>query len=145
MNETLRCKFTREQIAEFSQELARQIQTLQRLEDQKREVVASFKAQIETANAQAKELSQRITNGYEYRSVDCFVEMNDPEAGTKSIYRRDTGELVRSAKMAGEDLQYALPMDEPASEDQPANPAPAPETANLSMTDAAENVDDLPF
>lgn len=52
-------------------------------------------------------LSGNITNGYEYRKIDCEVFMNDPSAGKKRIVRSDTGEEW-TEKMTAEELQERM-------------------------------------
>ncbi len=110
--EYLKCVLSDAEMTDLSQELAREIQALDRFQDQRKEVVACLEAQIETASAACRRLSALVTNGYEYRNVECEVYLNDPEPGQKTLYRTDTGEAVKTEKMTDAEKQQDLPFKE---------------------------------
>lgn len=108
--EYLKCSLTEDEVKEYSQKLARETQNIDLLEDQKKQVTSDLKAQLDAANASCRRLSQLITNGYEYRNVECDTFMDDPEPGKKTTYRKDTGEVVKVERMTDGDRQKPLPL-----------------------------------
>lgn len=133
VTEYLKYTFTQAETEAHSQELARQIQALQRLEDQRKEVVANLKAQIEAASGTARDLSQKITNGYEYRNIECEVMLNTPARGRKSIYRLDTNAFVREMAMTADELQGDLPLDGESGEGAADKPSRGPKVTHRSV------------
>ena len=111
--EYLKYTFTEAEQREHAMKLARANRELAQLELRKKEVVSALKAQAETQNAEISRLSEFINNGYEYRDVECFISYNVPEAGLKTIIRRDTGDVVRELKMDDFDKQEEFPLDNP--------------------------------
>jgi hypothetical protein len=66
----LKYTFTDPEINEAAKDLARAAQTRSNLEQRKKEVDASLKAEIEAQNSIVGHLSSSINNGYEYRDID---------------------------------------------------------------------------
>ncbi len=118
--EFLQYDFTPEELAEFSKELARHTLERSRLEQQKREVDAQLKSQIEATNTQIALLANNISTGHMLRMIDCAVLWHNPRNGRATIARIDTGEVVRERAMSYEELQDRLPFDPPTPPSQPA-------------------------
>jgi hypothetical protein len=93
--ESLQCKLTEVEVLVYSKTIAKQCAEKGRVEDQKKEVVSEFTTKINRITAEINELSRKINNGYEYRDVECWKEYLWDD-GVKNIFRKDTGELVRS-------------------------------------------------
>ena len=106
--EFLRCEFSDEEITQAAKDLAKANQMKSTLEQRKKEVDASLKADIESQNSTIARLAQMISVGFEYRDVECRVDLDTPEAGRKTIIRLDTGEEVKVVLMTDQDKQMAL-------------------------------------
>lgn len=117
--EFLQYDFTPEELAEFSKELARHTLERSRLEQQKREVDAQLKSQIEAENTQIAILANNISTGHTQRMIDCAILWHNPGNGRATIRRIDTGERVRERKMTYEEMQDRLPFDPPAPPSPP--------------------------
>jgi hypothetical protein len=92
--EFLKCFFTPAERAEFSEEMARQMAAQFEAEEEFKQVKQQFKDRI-TGHAQAaKKLARRLNFGYEFRSVECAILLDNPAFGKKTIVRTDTGEEV---------------------------------------------------
>ena len=54
----------------------------------------------------AAEVAARPAKGhrYEYRHVECSTVLDDPRQGIASVYRNDTGELVRARLMNRDEM-----------------------------------------
>ena len=106
--ESVKHQFSDAETLEMSRQLARSHQELSEIEEQKENVVADFKAQITAKEGSIADLSRRINNGYEYRTVDCELRFHQPEKGMKTLVRMDSGETVKSSKMDSWELQDVL-------------------------------------
>ena len=73
--------------------------------------MSDFKAKIDAKDSLISNLSNNVNNGYEYRSVDCEVEMDSPKKGMKTTTRIDTGEVVGTEKMTDADRQEEMPLE----------------------------------
>ena len=104
----LEYKFTEAEIKEMSRQLAYECRQVVQLQEQKKEVMSDFKAKIDQKDSLIAALSNNVNNGWEYRSVDCEVEMDTPKKGMKTITRTDTGEEVAKEKMTDDDRQTDL-------------------------------------
>lgn len=128
--EFLRVDYKPEELAEMSQDLARATQARGSLEQQKKQVDAQLKAQIEEQNTAIGRLASSIVNGCEWRNVECRVELDTPDKGRKRIVRIDTGEEVRVVLMTDEDRQMVLDLKSKAEAEeaakQPAEPIITP-------------------
>lgn len=111
-SEYLKYEFTRAELAEKSQELARHTQLRDQLEQQKREIDKQLAAQIEAAISQVKVLAQHVSTGYEMRMVDCILHFHAPKEGRCTIERADNGELIRERAMTSEEMQESLQFGE---------------------------------
>lgn len=110
--EYLRYSFTNKEINEAAKDLARATQQRTSLEQRKKEVDSALKADIEAQNSIVARLSSYITQGYEYRDIDCCVELDVPEPGKKTVFRSDTGEEVKVQAMTDMDRQMRLELQE---------------------------------
>jgi hypothetical protein len=110
------CKytFTDAEITDAAKELARAAQQRASLEQRKKEVDSQLKADIEAQNSIVGRLSSYINTGYEYRDIECRVELDTPEEGKKRIVRLDTEEEVKVVPMTDMDRQMRLELQEKA-------------------------------
>lgn len=61
---------------------------------EKKEVVKKFTREAEEVKQVCDELSVKVSDGFEMRTVACWVEYNKPKTGEKEITRIDTGEII---------------------------------------------------
>lgn len=106
--EFLKHEFTQDEILEKGKELARLSSEHISIDNERKAVASSFKAQLDGKSAEIEMIGNHINNGYEHRYVECVFVMNDPNTGFKCIYRKDTGETVRSMPMSQEEMQIGM-------------------------------------
>jgi len=106
----LKCELTVEEVRVAAQELARNLDELEALDDKRKEVVADFKAQIEAKEAAAKVQRNLVRNKYDYRNTACTMELNYTE-GKVIVTRDDTHEIVTERKMMAEERQSNMGFD----------------------------------
>lgn len=69
------------------------------IEKNKAEYNKDVNEQIKSLKLQALELSQKYQAEGELHEVECYFVFDQPEAGLKTIYRSDTGEMIRVTDM----------------------------------------------
>jgi hypothetical protein len=106
--ESLEYKFSEVEKQVLGQDLARAMADIGELEEKKKKLVAEFKSQIQEQSQKASSIARRINNGYEYRETECVVYFNKPKQGFKEIYRTDSGEFVREARMSPSEMQLEI-------------------------------------
>jgi hypothetical protein len=106
--EYLRYDFSGEELLEIAKTLARETQEFAAPEDRKKQVMSDFKAQLDAKATDVALLSRKVSNGHEYRMIGCEVRFNDPMKGKKTVIRMDTGEIVKTAFMSGDEMQENL-------------------------------------
>lgn len=104
---SLSVKLTQEEMLVYSKELAKHTQDLRDKENRKKEVAKMMDAEISGHKAHIDALSLKIANGYEYREISCTWEF-DSEKNIKTLFRDDTGEIVKSEKLTSQDLQKSF-------------------------------------
>lgn len=123
--ESLRYEFSDAETLDLSRELARSYQEVSLIEEGKDKVVADFKAQIQAKQNIISDVSRRINNGYEWRMIECEVRYHDPEKGSKTLIRLDTGEVVRTTRMDSWETQEVLFDEELLEEPRPVDLPPS--------------------
>jgi len=106
----LKCELTEEEVRVAAQELARNLDELEALDDKRKEVVADFKAQIEAKEAAAKVQRNLVRNKYDYRNTPCTMVL-DYTTCTVVVTRDDTGATVSERKMQAEEKQMNMGFD----------------------------------
>ncbi len=109
-SEYLKYTFTEEETKSFARELARENTAAAEVEEQKKAVMASFTEKLTASKSKISMLSRYINNGYDYRTIDCEIIMDNPFAGFKTIVRLDTGEEVKTLPMMQSEMQTELPL-----------------------------------
>lgn len=121
---TLRVDLTDKERVAMSTDLVRAIQARDEAEEEKGEVMAQYKADIERHAAQVSKVARVLANGFEMREVECRVTPLEGDEAAKYpdpqivVVRTDTNEVVQVRAMTEEERQQALPLgkDEPAVE-----------------------------
>lgn len=104
-----RWTFTTGEKLELAQRQAESNAKVAALEEDKKRVMAQYKADIEAAMGQRDEMGRKVSSGYEFRDLPCTCYADMPKLGEKSWIRDDTLEVVDKAYMTGADLQSTLP------------------------------------
>lgn len=110
--ESVPYKFTREEIHQLGQDLARANQQIYDLRGEKVTAVASLGAAIKAAEKCAADLTTKINQKFEMRSVEVIAVMDRPKVGAKTIVRSDSGEELRTEAMTLEEQQASLDFGE---------------------------------
>ena len=74
-------------------DLAEGIKKLKAIIAEKKEVVSKYKADADKVKLACDDLSIKVSDGYEMRDVQCWVDYNKPGVGQKQITRIDTAEV----------------------------------------------------
>ena len=75
-------------------DLAEGIKKLKAIIAEKKEVAKKYAADADKVKITCDDLSIKVSDGFEMRSVQCWVEYNKPNTGEKEITRIDTGEII---------------------------------------------------
>lgn len=110
---SLRVDLNNDERIRMGSELAQAIQSQEDAENEKTEVAAQFKADIERHRTNAARIAKVLANGYEYREVECTVRPLPPVKGAEpqmEVVRNDTGDQVLVRAMTEQERQAALPL-----------------------------------
>jgi hypothetical protein len=88
-------------------DLLGQLETVEQLEFELKQVKSSFKAKIDEADSRIINLRTSLRNGFEMRPIKCWCICR-PKDGEKDWYREDTGDLALTEKMTQDDFQQDL-------------------------------------
>lgn len=120
----LRCQLTDGELLARGQELARALEQMQKREADGKAFAANVKSDIEQYKKEGLRLTSHIAEKSEWRKVECN-EVHDFEAGTVSVVRLDTGEVVSERRMCDEERQDEIAfLEEPQSEESEQSGAP---------------------
>jgi hypothetical protein len=106
--EEVKYSFTRTELLELGDELARAADEVREIEARKKEATAAITADLKRANGRVFTLAGKIRDRCEMREVQCIAHYGKPRAGLKTIRRADNGEEVRTAAMTTEEMQEGL-------------------------------------
>jgi len=105
---TLKHKFDMEEKMDMTDQLCDKLAALEQIDASKKECNDEFKSQASKVDAEITRLRKQLTSGYEERQIDCETRMHVPEQGTKTTYRMDTMEIVKSIAMTTFECQDTL-------------------------------------
>lgn len=105
--EYLACVLTDQELIEKSKELAKANEDLETAEDRKKDLMADITATIKKHEANIGQLARIVSQGKEYREIKCEWEINYTR-GIKTLYRQDTGEIVKTGTVTQKDRQAPL-------------------------------------
>ena len=95
---------TQKELIGAAKELARSANELRDTEIREMEVTTQYAAELKKLKAIIDTLSIKISNGYEYRDIEC-VWTSDFTNDSKTLTRNDTGEIVTMRELTQEDRQ----------------------------------------
>jgi len=107
----LPCVLTNDEKLSYGLEMATETQRVVECEGRKQSFNSSIKAEIETHEARAHEIGNKLTSGKEYRDVECKIERNWEEK-TRRWIRLDTGEIAKEDIIPEHELQEELELNE---------------------------------
>jgi hypothetical protein len=105
--ESLKCYLTQEERNEITNQLTAALQEIDQLDQELAAVKKQFASDKESRQGIVKSCTQRLTNGYEMRPVDCEV-VYDYQNHSVTMTRTDTGEIVRTRNMTADEIQRPL-------------------------------------
>ncbi len=91
----------------YGEEMAVALVEISRQEEELVFLKKHYKEGIEPLEDRVRELAARINDGHEERRVNCEI-VKDFEAGTVTVWRLDTMEVVRQRDMTLEEKQRSL-------------------------------------
>jgi hypothetical protein len=120
VKEYLKYHFNREELAEIADAMAKSAGEMDAAEAKKKSVTAQVKAEFEAASAEHQKNARLYRDKFDYRNIDCEMLM-DHVTGRVTVFRLDTGELVKSRAMTAEERQQELELQprEPEIEREP--------------------------
>lgn len=109
--EIIPCKyvFTNSDKLELGNKLAEANNKLSELDDERKRVTSDYKARMDGIQADVNLLSGKISNGYETRMTECFVEMH-PGLKEKYYVNAQTFVIECVKAMQPGDFQAELPI-----------------------------------
>ncbi len=126
VQETLRVDLTDEEYKNVAILMGHANAEISAAEDQLAAVKSQFKSRIDAAVAKRNEYAGIINAGCEYKPVDCWLT-KDWGAGSITVTRQDTGEVIRTRPMSPEEKQRGLQFQEDHGPGQEAAPDPGEE------------------
>ncbi len=137
--EILPVELTPAEIPLHAKESARLHGDLIKLDQQRKDAAASFRAQMAAIETRIGELNRKIESGHEDREVACYWRF-DYSAGTKTLFRRadrrrpdDEDEEIKSYALLPDERQQRLPL---IDHHDHATPATSPSSAPTIVIDA---------
>lgn len=130
--ESVKCKLTMEERNELSDKIAYAQLRIAEAERELKSAQTQIKSRIAADQAIMAEAAEQIRSGYEFRKVAC-EEVKDFEEGVASVIRLDTGEVVRSRKLAPQEYQKELPLEE--TEASPAESSAEEDIPRIKVSD----------
>ena len=136
---SLPVKFTPDELRGKADELADKVSKHAKLEEEKKQVAADYKARLDQLSAGINLLARHISEKCEYQQVECQAFLDCPDYGKKTIYRCDTGDQVGVETMTPSDRQTAIKWNQDA-DGATANPLETP----APVEEAVEQPIDVP-
>lgn len=114
---SIKVELTAVETHNYSIQLANENKKIVATEEEKKAIVSQYAARINESKALINKLSGVVTDGFEMRDIDCEIIYNKPEAGKKTIIRKDTDKVLVVEKMTDWDFNlFNQPEDEETSE-----------------------------
>lgn len=115
----LRYDFTASEVHDFSLELATKNKEFVRIENESKAVASQYGSKLKTIKSEIAELSNKVSDGWELREIECDVAFHKPTQGMKTVTRKDNGRtytekmesyewnLFTQAEESGEDEDFS--------------------------------------
>lgn len=112
-NELVRYNFSQAETVDLAREQARYFNERSAAEDQFNSVKADFKNTITKLEADINRCAQRVTSGYEMRTIRCLVLKSRPDNESLLILRTDNGRVYKRRKMNADERQIPISTEPP--------------------------------
>ena len=106
----LPCDLTREEVAVYSEELAKITSMQAEIEEEKKEVLSDFTAKLNKCIADGRVLARKITTRKEDRHIECDLDF-DYTKGLVYTVRTDTGQTIDQRKLTDDERQERLDLE----------------------------------
>ncbi len=129
-------EFSREEQQEKIQQLTSKMRQVKLKQEAIKAAAATAKAEVKALESDVSELSDVLSNGYEMRAVEAWVEFNRKK-GTKRFYwcspgRPENNTFIKEDAMTEDEYQN-LPLG--PKELEPTAPEPEPQTTTIDLKD----------
>lgn len=135
-------KYTAEELSAIAKSLAIAIADRESITGEKKVSDAAFNERIKKCDGEITNLAKRYNKGHEVAQIGCDIRYDNPEAGKKSYFRMDTGELVETHDMSWEEKQETIqfPLNSPPTDETLAQPTDQQVDAALDAIKQDEEV-----
>lgn len=117
----LRYDFTASEIHDLSLQLAGKTKELSTLSEEKKTVTSQYSARLNEIKQTCNKLSNQVSDGFEYRDIECEILYHKPQQGKKTIIRKDTNKTTAIETMTDSDWNlFNQPDDEVGVTEEPA-------------------------
>lgn len=103
----LKTDLTPDEITEATEELVRQLDDHNALENELAELKAEYKAKLASCEAAIQLKTQLVRNKYEHREISVNILLNYTK-GTYQMFRTDTSECIEDRKMTSGERQQEI-------------------------------------
>ena len=107
-SEYVKYEFTEAEHLENAKVLARKNRNLSEHDLKKKALAADLKNEEEALKNEIAQYSRYVTDGMDFRMMECHILYDFPEVGMKTIQRIDTGETVKKERMSDEEKQTTM-------------------------------------
>jgi len=104
-------KYTPEELLGISRELAGHLNAITTTKKQQKSVLSQFGTDLTVLESKIAAATQRLTDGFETRSVPCEIRWNYT-TNHKIVVRMDSREIVRDTEIPESERQVELPLKE---------------------------------
>lgn len=104
----LECKLTPEEIQNKSHEMATAVIQYNEYETEKKAIAKDLGDKMKDLHSELTKLARITRRGAVNRPVECSVELNVPEVGTRRIVRLDNGVTIQEIPMTDAERQTNL-------------------------------------
>jgi len=103
----LKCELTVKEVSEAADDLARNLDDIESIELDKKDVMEQFKAKTASCDAEIVRLKNLVRNKYQFCDVKC-EEVKDFKKSTFTVRRLDTKKVIDKRPLRGDEKQKAL-------------------------------------
>lgn len=103
----LKCKLTEPEFAKKANDLAKSLDELTHIEDEKKTMNAIFNSRLKQARSRIMDLGETVKDKAELRTVDCIKTL-DYKNGKVTVVRTDTNETVEDRNITEAERQMTF-------------------------------------
>jgi len=105
--DNLKVNLTQDDLLKAGEDLAKAMREANKLEEEKKQFVASIAAKIKEQEGKGEAARQLIQNKYDYKKTDC-INIMDNTVGLFFTVRMDTEEIITERKMTSDERQSKI-------------------------------------